>query len=192
MPKILQPEDENLERLIVDASEHKAILYDEAVRRYGADVVAAALNKRYFLLCPTPQGNALCLAHKGRKRVGLRGGYHPSGGAVSNALALRHVILDLKEKGYEVEMIDRKSAIRARKGNEDFIAIARYTGYDYAAIRRVFESLVASGEAPQLRVYVGADKIGKLDDEVWPKTSGRLSITSENLKLLEVPEYPRR
>jgi hypothetical protein len=172
--------------LVADLARHKAILFDDAVQKYGAAVVEVALAKRYLTSMETPLGRALSLAHKGRRRVGLTGAYRPTNNSVCNALALRHVSETLRAQGYAVEPRNR-SIVRVSGCTEAFIALVRFTGYDYATVRRMCDRLVGEGETSEIRVYVSQEKAEKLSKTVWPKTAKRPHLTPERLKIMALP-----
>jgi hypothetical protein len=178
-----------LETLIADLGYSKAILIKEATEKYGDVTVNIGLKKKYFASVETPLGQALALAHKGRKQIGLTGAYRPTINAVCNALALRQVSEALRAQGYAVEPRNR-STVWASRPTDTFIALVRFTGYDHATVRRMCDRLIGEGETSELRVYVGAEKVEKLSQMVWPKTAARPHVTPDKLKILALLMRP--
>lgn len=179
-----------LETLIADLGQNKAILVEDATQKYSAAIVATALTKKYLASMETPLGQALSLAHRGRKQVGLTGAYRPTNNALCNALALRHVSETLRAQGYTVEPRNR-SMVRVSGCAEAFIALVRFTGYDYATVRRMCDRLAGEGETSEIRVYVSEEKAEKLSKKVWPKTARRPYLTPERLKIMALPLRPQ-
>lgn len=179
----------SLETLIADLGCYKAMLLEEATEKYGEATVKTGLAKKYYAAVETPLGQALSLAHKGRKQIGLTGAYRPTTNAVCNALALRQVSEALRAQGYKVEPRNR-STVWVSRSTETFIALVRFTGYDYATVRRMCDRLIGKGETSELRVYVGAEKVEKLSQMVWPKTADRPHVTPDKLKILVLPVRP--
>jgi len=179
--------NEPLNHLITDISKYKVMLVEEADKKYGSAVVESGTSKRYFKITQTPVGRVLFLAYKGRKTMGLRGAYYPTVDALTNALGVKCVIENLEEQGYQIEIVNRRSAIKAVRDDDTFIAIVRYTGYDSSTIRRVFSRLISAGESSKLRVYVGKEKLDELNKKVWYKSSEKPEINPGTLEILTIP-----
>lgn len=179
----------SLETLIADLGCYKAILLKDAIEKYGEITVKTGVSKKYLTSIETPLGQAFSLAHKGRKQIGLTGAYRPTTNAVCNALALRQVSEALRAQGYAIEPRNG-STFWASRSTETFIALVRFTGYNYATVRRMCDRLIGEVETVELRVYVGAEKVEKLSEMVWPKTADRPHVTPDKLKILALPMQP--
>lgn len=160
-------------QLLETLRQHRAIFECEARKQYGAATIQQAIKTKYICRTATPVGSVLSLAYKGRRCVGLCGAYHPTLAALMNAAALWQVVTHLRQKGYDIEEAPHRSAVQARNGHESFVVVARYTGFDRATIKRMFERFVQGGHTTQLRVYVAPEKIAPLQG---PNPRGNIQI----------------
>jgi hypothetical protein len=178
---------EQLDEIIADIGQYRAMLLDEAISKYDQVQIEKGKSAKYLKSMTTSAGETLYLAHKGRRKAGLTGSYEPTVDALSNALALRQVADELRRQGYVTDVISRRFAIKAMRGGETVVAVARRTGYDRATVRRLFALFVASGDAAKLQVYVPADDIEALSASIWYKHEDTADINEQNLKILPVP-----
>lgn len=170
--------------LLNDLHQHRAMLYHQGQAQYGAATIDQAIHTKHLKISTTELGPVLLLAHKGRKNMGLCGAYNPSPSALVNAVAVRQVTLDLRQQGYQVCAADRRATLKAGRAEEAFVLVARYTGFDQATVRRLFQQFIQNGLFPELRVYVAPAKVEGLRQALPRHLPG-----SHVLKVVPIPGF---
>lgn len=179
--------------LIEEIDQFGAMLQSEARDLFGDSTLKRA-KERWVEVRETCQGNVLYLSYGGRQVQGYAGGYRPPEVALVNNLAERQVAKGLEAKGLRLQQGQRKHTFEVLEDGHSFTFAARYTGFNFRAVRRLYQETVLEGDTPQLRVYVPAELIPGLAEDVAMKNRGSPLMIEPDSLLIEAipPYYPRK
>lgn len=191
MPRTNAPSP-RVRALIEDIAMYGAMLQVEARDLYGDSTLKRA-KERWVEVKETCQGNVLYLSHRGRQVRGYASAYSPPEEALVNNLAERQVVKVLEAEGLRLKQGQRKHTFDVLDDGQSFTFAARYTGFNFRAVRRLYQQTVLEGNTPQLRVYVPAELIHELTEDVAMKNRGSALIIEPNSLLIEaIPQYVSR
>lgn len=179
--------------LIEDIALYGAMLQVEARDLYGDSTLKRA-KERWVEVKETCQGNVLYLSHRGRQVQGYASAYSPPEEALVNNLAERQVAKVLEAEGMRLQQGPLKHTFDVLDNGHSFTFAARHTGFNFRSIRRLYRQTVLDGDTPQLRVYVPAELIPGLAEDVAMKNRGSpLWIEPDSLLIEAIPSYtPKR
>lgn len=185
--------------LLLDIREWGVILREDAERRYTARIVSELIGTDFLRTFDGALGPTLYLSLKGRRRVGFIGRYEPEMSAVLNQLAVRDARAVMEQEEY-TDLTPRVvgkymfTAARVKGPYHRFYAVAaRYTGFDFRAIRLLYRRLfVDSPESQRLSglfVFVPPEDVAVLEQVVEPQQAHRPFLVPR--RILRIRALPK-
>ena len=117
-----------------------AMFKSDAEALFDRDLVMSALRRRVCAERDTKVGKIIYLLLKGRKLIGLAGGWNPTDDGLMDAVCLRETASKLEKGGFELDTTTRKKGVIYLDGEKKVLALAQHDGYSVAAIRRLYNS----------------------------------------------------
>lgn len=177
--------------LALEIKRFGALSWPEALALFGEELVTNAIRRKVCAVRDTPIGKILYLLHLGRRLAGVTGSFTPKDTALMDDVCLRQVALSLEKAGIAIDLTSRRQSIIYTDGNKKILALAQHAGYSFAALRRLYNALIETGEYSEIHLYTYLDSegLGKLAQMLYEPARKSKPLDPQRLQLhqLEPP-----